>query len=152
MSFHPVMSDPSRPRRRSAPPGPNDRASNGPRPPAWGGLSGKVVRDTAAGRIRALGHVDRLRIVEVLSRGPANVGEIATRLGLSPTVTSRHLRELHAVQILDRAQEGNHVIYSLADRDAARLVAAAYSGAATQVRRLIALAGEAPGASRTRTG
>jgi DNA-binding transcriptional ArsR family regulator len=110
------------------------------------------VRDTAAGRIRALGHVDRLRIVEVLSRRPANVGDIAIRLGLSPTVTSRHLRELHAAQIVDRAQDGNHVIYSLADRDAARLVAAAYAGAATQVRRLIALAGEAPGASRTRTG
>jgi DNA-binding transcriptional ArsR family regulator len=121
MSAHPVTSDPSRPRRRSAPLGPNDRAWNGPGRPASGGLSGKVVRDTAASRIRAPGHVDRLRIVEVLSRAPANVGEIATRLGLSPTVTSRHLRELHAAQIVDRAQDGNHVIYSLADRDAARL-------------------------------
>jgi len=105
------------------------------------------VRDTAASRIRALGHVDRLRVVEVLSRGPANVGEIAAMLRLSSTVTSRHLRELHAAQIVDRAQDGNHVVYSLADRDAARLVAAAYSGAATQVRRLIALAGDTPNAS-----
>ena len=152
MSAHPVMPDPSRQRRRSAPAGPHDRASNGPGPPAWGGLTGKVVRETAAGRIRVLGHVERLRIVEVLSREPANVGEIATRLRLSPTVTSRHLRELHAAQIVDRAQDGNHAIYSLADPDAARLVAAAYAGAATQVRRLIALAGEAPGASRQRTG
>lgn len=149
MNAYPVMSNPSRPRLRSAPP---ERSSNGQGRPPWGGLSGKVVRDAAAGRIRALGHVDRLRIVEVLSRAPANVGDIATRLGLSPTVTSRHLRELHAAQIVDRAQDGNHVVYSLADRDAARLVAAAYAGAATQVRRLIALAGEAPGASHTRTG
>jgi DNA-binding transcriptional ArsR family regulator len=149
MSTHAVRSDPSCSRARSATP---ECSSNGQGRPAWGGLSGKVVRDTAAGRIRALGHVDRLRIVEVLSRGPANVGEIATRLGLSPTVTSRHLRELHAAQIVNRAQDGNHVVYSLADRDAARLVAAAYAGAATQVRRLIALAGEVPGASHTRTG
>jgi hypothetical protein len=66
-------------------------------------------------------------------------------------VTSRHLRELHAAQIVDRTQHGNHVVYSLADRDAARLVAAAYAGAAIQVRRLIALAGEAPDTSRGRT-
>jgi hypothetical protein len=38
--------------------------------------------------------------------------------------------------------EGNFVVYSLADRDAARLVAAAYAGAAIQVRRVIALAPE----------
>jgi ArsR family transcriptional regulator len=100
------------------------------------------VRDTAASRIRALGHVDRLRIVEVLSRRPGNVGEIAAELKLSSTVTSRHLRELHAAQIVDCVQEGNFVVYSLADQDAARLVAAAYAGAAVQVRRVIALAPE----------
>jgi DNA-binding transcriptional ArsR family regulator len=100
------------------------------------------VRDTAASRIRALGHVDRLRIVEILSRRPGNVGEIAAELKLSSTVTSRHLRELHVAQIVDCVQEGNFVVYSLADRDAARLVAAAYAGAAIQVRRVIALAPE----------
>ncbi|MGH2941280.1 MAG: ArsR/SmtB family transcription factor [Solirubrobacteraceae bacterium] len=99
-----------------------------------------------------LGHVDRLRIVEVLSRGPANVGEIATLLKLSATVTSRHLRELHAAQIVERAQRGNFVVYSLADKDAARLVAAAYAGAATQVRRLIELAADAPPDRHTPTG
>jgi DNA-binding transcriptional ArsR family regulator len=120
--------------------------------PAWRGLSGRVVRDTAAGRIRVLGHVDRLRIVEVLSRGPANVGEIATLLKLSTTVTSRHLRELHAAQIVERAQCGNFVVYSLADRDAARLVAAAYAGAATQMRRLIELAADTTTDRRAPTG
>jgi len=146
MSAYPVMSNPPRPHRRphATPGSPESQAGL---LPAWRGLSGKVVRDTAASRIRALGHVDRLRVVEVLSRGPANVGEIAAMLRLSSTVTSRHLRELHAAQIVDRAQDGNHVVYSLADRDAARLVAAAYSGAATQVRRLIALAGDTPNAS-----
>jgi len=145
------MSDSSRSRPRAAPPEPTGSVSNGRGRPAWDGLSGKVVRDTAAGRIRALGHVDRLRIVEVLAREPANVGQIAIRLGLSPTVTSRHLRELYAAQIVDRTQDGNHVVYSLADRDAARLVAAAYAGAAIQVQRLIAMAGDAPGASGTRS-
>jgi DNA-binding transcriptional ArsR family regulator len=111
-----------------------------------------VVRNTAANRIRVLRHVDRLRIVEVLSRGSANVGGIASLLDLSTTVTSRHLRELHAAQIVDRAQDGNHVVYSLADREAARLVAAAYAGAATQVRRLIELAADVPTDRGTLTG
>lgn len=146
MRAYPVMSDLPRPHQRphATPGSPNSQASP---LPAWRGLSGKVVRDTAASRIRALGHVDRLRIVEVLSREPANVSEIAATLKLSSTVTSRHLRELHAAQIVNRTQDGNHVVYSLADKDAARLVAAAYSGAATQVRRLIALAGDTPNTS-----
>ena len=134
------MAHPSRPHRQTA--GAPSRGTSDQ--PAWRGLSGRVVRDTAASRIRVLGHVDRLRIVEVLSRRSANVGEIASLLNLSTTVTSRHLRELHAAQIVDRAQDGNYVVYSLADRDAARLVAAAYAGAATQVRRLIELASDVP--------
>jgi DNA-binding transcriptional ArsR family regulator len=110
--------------------------------PPWRGLALNIVRDTAASRIRALGHVDRLRIMEVLARRPANVGEIASALGLSVTVASRHLCELHRAQVVDRTQDGNHAVYALADRDAARLVAVAYAGAATQVRRLVELAAE----------
>jgi len=81
-----------------------------------GRLSGKVVRDTAAGRIRALGHVDRLRIVEVLSRESANVGEIATRLGLSPTVTSRHLHLPRGPSALDELRGGPALLRRLPDR------------------------------------
>jgi len=110
--------------------------------PPWRGLALNIVRDAAASRIRALGHVDRLRIMEVLARRPANVGEIASALGLSVTVASRHLCELHRAQVVDRTQDGNHAVYALADRDAARLVAVAYAGAATQVRRLVELAAE----------
>jgi DNA-binding transcriptional ArsR family regulator len=139
MSARRVMSHPSRSRGSGSP-----RASETPSDavPPWRGLSITIVRDTAASRIRALGHVDRLRIVEVLSRRPGNVGEIAAELKLSSTVTSRHLRELHVAQVVDCVQKGNFVVYSLADRDAARLVAAAYAGAAIQVRRVIALAPE----------
>lgn len=140
MSCPPVMSRPSRSGRRSTPP----RAREAEGGPPWQGLPLEIIRDAATNRIRALAHIDRLRIVEVLSRRPANVGEIATSLGLSTNVTSRHLRQLYVAQIVDRAQDGNFVIYALADRDAARLVAAAYAGAATQVRRLVALAEETP--------
>lgn len=120
-----------------------------------GGLAVDFVRGEAAQRLRALGHPDRLRIVEVLSAGPARVGEIAARLRLSINATSRHLRVLDAARVVDCSQRGNHVLYVLADRDVQRLAAVAYRGAATQVRRVIALAPDAsadpspgPGASK----
>jgi DNA-binding transcriptional ArsR family regulator len=86
--------------------------------------------------------VDRLRIVEVLSRRSATVSEIAAALGVSVSAASRHLRVLHVAQVVDRTQDGNFAVYTLADKDAARLVAVAYAGASTQVRRLVALAAD----------
>lgn len=101
------------------------------------------LRHAAAHRLRALAHPDRLRIVDVLSSGPAHVGEVAAHLGLSIGAVSRHLRVLNAARVVDRSQRGNYVLYVLADRDVQRLAAVAYRGAATQVRRVIALAPEA---------
>lgn len=112
--------------------------------PPWRGLALNVVREAAASRVRALGHADRLRIVEVLSRRSATVGEIAAALGVSVSAASRHLRVLHVAQVVDRTQDGNFAVYTLADKDAARLVAVAYAGASTQVHRLVALAAENP--------
>jgi DNA-binding transcriptional ArsR family regulator len=119
------------------------------------GLAPDFVRDAAAERLRALAHPDRLRIVEVLSSGPAYVGEVSARLGLPIGTISRHLRVLDAARVVNRSQRGNHVLYVLADRDVQRLAEVAYRGAATQVRRVIALAPDpergparAPGPSR----
>ena len=112
---------------------------------AWAGLSPEFVRDAAAQRLRALAHPDRLRIVEILASGPSYVGEISARLGMSVGCASRHLRALHAASLVNRSQRGNHVLYVLADRDVPRLAATAYRGAATQVRRVIALAPDAAG-------
>jgi DNA-binding transcriptional ArsR family regulator len=113
----------------------------------WAELSPQFVRAAAAQRLRALAHSDRLRIVEVLSAQPAYVGEVAARLGMSVGCASRHLRALHAARLVDCSHRGNHVLYVLADRDVPRLAAVAYRGAATQVRRVIALAPDAPGDS-----
>lgn len=107
---------------------------------SWDGLSPEFLRTAAAQILRALGHPDRLRIIEALSVGPAHVGEIAARLGMSVGRTSRHLGALHDAQVVQRSQRGNHVLYALADRDVARLAAVACRGAATQVRRTIGLA------------
>lgn len=81
----------------------------------------------------------------MLTQGPAHVGEIAQRLGMPGGAVSRHLRAMHEAQVVKCSQRGNHVLYALADRDVSRLAAVAYRGAATQVRRVIALAPDGPG-------
>lgn len=128
-------------------PGSGAPSSEGP----WGGLSADFVRERAACRLRVLGHPARLRIVEVLARSPANVGDVADAADLTPSVTSRHLRELHGAGLVDRSQGGNFVLYALADRDVARLVAVAYRGAVTDVRRVLALDSSTPDQARSTT-
>jgi ArsR family transcriptional regulator len=120
---------------------------DGPNVPAaspWDGLSPVYVRSTAAQRLKALGHPDRLRIVEVLTQHPTTVGEIAARARLSLHKASRHMSVLHAAGIVQRSHRGNHVLYALADREVPRLAAVAYRGAAVQARRLIAAAPDPP--------
>ncbi len=114
-------------------------ASNGSNGP-WNGLAPEFVRIAAADRLKALGHHDRLRIVEVLASGGKNVGEIAAALGMPSATVSRHLRILHDAQVVLCSRRGNYVLYVLADRDVARLAAIAYSGAGKQARRLMTLA------------
>ena len=113
-------------------------ASNGSDGP-WHGLAPDFVRATAADRLKALGHPVRLQIIEVLAGGGRNVGEIADALGVRTATASRHLRALHDARVVLCSRRGNFVLYVLADRDVARLVAVAYRGAGKQTQRLMAL-------------
>jgi DNA-binding transcriptional ArsR family regulator len=106
--------------------------------PAWSGLAPEFVRSVAADRLKALGHHDRLRIVEALAGGGKNVGEIAAAVGLATATVSRHLRVLHDAHVVECSRRGNFVLYVLADREVARLAAVAYSSAGKHARRLMA--------------
>ena len=64
---------------------------------------------------RLLGDHSRLRIVFECLEGPTAVGEIANRLGLSPSLVSHHLRLLRAARIVRAERDGKHVYYSAAD-------------------------------------
>lgn len=130
---------------------PDDRSDTGSGGSPWEGVSRRYVRRAAAERLKALGHPDRLRILEVLSRRPAHVGEIAGQLGLPLATVSRHMRALHAVGIVESSQHGNHVLYVLSDRELPRVAAAAYRGAAAQARRVIAAARATPSTSEGRS-
>lgn len=105
---------------------------------AWNGLEPGFVRSAAADRLKALGHHDRLRIVEALASGGKNVSEIAAVVGMPSASVSRHLRVLHDADVVECSRRANFVLYVLADREVARLAAVAYRGAGAQARRLIA--------------
>lgn len=99
---------------------------------AW---SRRLFVMSQADRLKALGHPDRLRIVEALSRTSMNVGGIAAAVRMPNAAVSRHLRVLADAEIVRCSRRGNYVLYVLADRDVIRLALVAYRGAGQQARR-----------------
>ncbi len=64
---------------------------------------------------RLLGEPNRLSIVASCLDGPLSVGEITTRLALSQSLVSHHLRLLRAARLLKAGRRGKQVFYSLPD-------------------------------------
>ena len=71
--------------------------------------------DALAETFRLLGDPSRLKIVLCCLDGPASVGEIVGRVGLSQSLVSHHLRLLRATRLLRSGKEGRQVFYSLPD-------------------------------------
>ena len=132
MAGEPVPTSFTRPGRGSS-----DREQT-PRDP-WGGLAPEFVRSAAADRLRALGHPDRLRIVEALARTSMNVTELSASVRLAHPTVSRHLRVLAEADVVRCSRRGNFVLYVLADRDVARLALVAYRGAGAQAQRRLTI-------------
>src|SRR5437868_7102288 len=72
-------------------------------------------RDELAEVFRLLGDPNRLSIVLCCLDRPLNVGELATRLNVSPSLVSHHLRLLRATRLLKAGRRGRQVFYSLPD-------------------------------------
>lgn len=62
---------------------------------------------------KAVGHPDRLAMLEKLSEGPWCVCELAAALQLNKSVASKHLSLLHDVGVLEVEKKGTQVIYTL---------------------------------------
>ncbi len=62
----------------------------------------------------ALAEPNRLRIVELLRRGPQTVGVISDRLGVRQPQVSKHLRTLHDAGLVDVRAEAQRRVYALA--------------------------------------
>ena len=64
---------------------------------------------------RLLGEPNRLGIVTACLDGPLSVGEISTRLTLTQSLVSHHLRLLRAARLLKAVRRGKQVFYSIPD-------------------------------------
>jgi ArsR family transcriptional regulator len=69
----------------------------------------------AAQTIRVLGHVDRIKIAEVLEAGDATVTEIQEKVELPQAIVSQHLARLRAHGIVESTREGQNVVYALVE-------------------------------------
>ena len=61
----------------------------------------------------ALSEESRLRLLRILQRGPASVGELAAHSGLKQANVSKQLGLLQAAGVVARRQDGNRAIYSI---------------------------------------
>src|SRR2546429_5406486 len=67
---------------------------------------------------QALGHAQRLELLEHLGQGERNVEDLAGRAGLTIANTSRHLQLLRRAALVHGRREGKRVYYRLAAEDA----------------------------------
>jgi ArsR family transcriptional regulator len=61
----------------------------------------------------AVSDPNRILILYILSEEPLSVGEIAEKVELSPSATSRHLKILREKAIVSPERDGTRVIYRL---------------------------------------
>lgn len=69
-----------------------------------------------------LSDTTRIRLILTLRAGEMSVGDLAERVGKSPTAVSQHLAKLRWAKVVQTRQDGTRVFYSLIDEHAALLV------------------------------
>lgn len=74
----------------------------------------QVIFESLAEIAQALGHPNRLELLESLAQGQRSVEELAAQSGLSFANTSRHLQILRRARMVETERRGKHVLYSLA--------------------------------------
>ncbi len=71
---------------------------------------------------RLLADATRIRIILALQVGEVSVNHLANIVDRSPAAVSQHLAKLRWGKIVRVRQDGNHMLYRLADEHASRLV------------------------------
>jgi rhodanese-related sulfurtransferase/DNA-binding transcriptional ArsR family regulator len=86
------------------------------------GAAAAVVRAALAEVAKALGHENRIELIEQLAQGPRSVEALAERVGLSVANTSQHLQQLRRAGLVSTERDGKRVIYRLADESEAEIL------------------------------
>lgn len=74
----------------------------------------QVIFESLAEIAQALGHPNRLELLESLAQGQRSVEELTAQSGMSFANTSRHLQILRRARLVETERRGKHVLYSLA--------------------------------------
>lgn len=74
-----------------------------------------------AARFKVLSEPLRLRMLQEMEDGELSVGELTAAVGATQPNVSKHLKILQDAGIVARKQEGNTVIYSVADKSVLEL-------------------------------
>lgn len=98
----------------------------------------------AAELFQALGDPERLRLLEVLTRGERCVSELVQALGDKFSTVSQRLRLLRDKKLVTRRREGTHLFYALADGHVLDLIRNALEHAAEETAERLSLAPHPP--------
>ena len=71
--------------------------------------------ELVAERFRVLSEPARIKLLDALRAGPASVGELAARVGLSQQNASKHLGVLHSAGLVQRTRAGSTAQHAIAD-------------------------------------
>jgi ArsR family transcriptional regulator, lead/cadmium/zinc/bismuth-responsive transcriptional repressor len=104
--------------RREVHPGRNDHAHQ----PLSGAVFSDRALERAARSLRAIGDEGRLRLMAILSKQEACVGEIALTMRERTSTISERLRRLRDAGLVISRREGKHKYYSIVDNHITELV------------------------------
>jgi rhodanese-related sulfurtransferase len=82
---------------------------------------------------KAVGHANRLELLEFVAQGPRGVDELARMTHLSVANASKHLQELRQAGLVRARKEGVRVFYEVAGPDVVDLLGALRTVAETRV-------------------
>lgn len=86
--------------------------------------------------LKAIGDEGRLRLMEILSRQEACVGDLAETMNEQISTISERLRRLRDAGLVTSRRQGKHRFYSVADRHITELVLNALSHATEDEREI----------------
>ena len=85
----------------------------------------QAIFESLAEVAQALGHSNRLELLEYLAQGQRSVEELSMLSGMTFANTSRHLQILRRARLVETERRGKHVLYSLAgDAEVVALISA----------------------------
>jgi len=95
--------------------------------------------ELVAQRFRVLGEPMRIKLLDRLREGEASVSELQDALGASQQNVSKHLGILYAAGLVNRAKQGNSILYSISDPSVFELCEQVCGGVRRQLEELEAI-------------